>query len=233
MGSGDRGDCPPGNSLLFLSKWPDVDVVGVLISLTDDPAKLDGMHSVLKSTMVTLPSGAQVSIADAIIASMRGLGQTMTESPDNFDISSIKVDTILEYSGPEPNPVLQYRVHEARRHLKALQTVRYLASPYSSVLIIPLQWLDNNPRHPHHSRCIRILVQLASESSELPPDLCVSGVEKRGLKSGGTFSDVWDGIFHGRKVAIKVIRIHGQGDRKKLLHESRFDTQITRQNYLL
>jgi len=65
---------------------------------------------------------------------------------------------------------------------------------------------------------MRVLIRCIRERGVLPPNLLLSGVERRGSEPvwGGSFSDVWRGTFQEQPVAVKVLRIFAAQEPQKL-----------------
>lgn len=57
-------------------------------------------------------------------------------------------------------------------------------------------------------RTRRLLVKLAARSDQLPPSLELAGVEAThaSVRCGG-FSDIYEGMYQGNKVALKRLRV--------------------------
>ena len=63
--------------------------------------------------------------------------------------------------------------------------------------------------------CIRYSAQVCGWHRLLPDSVQISGHERESTHSGGGHSQVWNGRYNGRKVAIKVLNIYGGDDPAK------------------
>jgi len=75
--------------------------------------------------------------------------------------------------------------------------------------------LDPTLRNPF----VNALLRLSTASGLHPKNLILVGVQPLGdyAVAWGKYGDVWQGLMHGEKVAVKVIRLYANTDRKKIL----------------
>lgn len=67
------------------------------------------------------------------------------------------------------------------------------------------------------SRINRFLIGIVKDSGQLPSSIIINDVTRCGFNpvSGGGFADVWKGRLGGIVVAMKVLRIFGEGELNK------------------
>jgi hypothetical protein len=123
------------------------------------------------------------------------------------------------HDGPaERTRLVSLRGDTARDMLNALQSVcsypLRIVCNYSCFI----KWLYLNSQHEYTRKVLRLLVDIAAASNQLPESLLVYGVhiDPRQRPTYGGFADVFHGIIDGQPVAIKCFRINEDGDPSSL-----------------
>jgi hypothetical protein len=85
------------------------------------------------------------------------------------------------------------------------------------------QWLDANSHHEDRRRVIKLLVDIASASNELPRTLFLRGVQLHSFNptSCGAYADVFRGSWKGTTVALKRLRFNDSGQMRDQIHKVR------------
>jgi len=114
---------------------------------------------------------------------------------------------------------LSQRDESAQALLDLVQAVRVQPHPVlgpfkvycCQLLDYPL--LDPSLRNPF----VNALLRLSTASGLHPKNLIIVGVRPLGdyAVAWGKYGDIWQGLMHGEKVAVKVIRLYANTDRKK------------------
>jgi hypothetical protein len=86
---------------------------------------------------------------------------------------------------------------------------------------LPLQWLDEHPTHFNRAVGIRLLIELASRSGEIPRSLFIEDAKLENPQypyTGGAFADVYRGTWDGKRVAVKRLRVMERGKARDATH---------------
>lgn len=101
-------------------------------------------------------------------------------------------------SESEKDTILKLRGRDADEVLVLLQSV--VDSPGSGDLL-------SRDKQQHFRRAAhRLLIRLSQECEQLPPDLFITGIERRAQMTGGGFADIYLGRFREQPVALKCFR---------------------------
>jgi hypothetical protein len=151
---------------------------------------------------------------------------TMPDEEPAEEVKAVDVDQILEdlYASRDKRAeYLALRGPEACTLLDALQLVSPIRAP-CSMLSHPPQWLDNNLEHKSRRKIMRLLIDVAGHSNELPHSLFVTGIDigaSRDPHSYGSFADVFRGTYENQIIAVKRLRINERGEARNDAHRVR------------
>jgi hypothetical protein len=106
--------------------------------------------------------------------------------------------------------LLQQEGLQAQALLNLLQAVSDIALPVASSVDehFVIQLLDFPLLGPAHARILRAMCTLSNHSGLYPASLVLGGVRKTSecAVNGGSYGDIWRGIFEQSTIAIKVVR---------------------------
>jgi hypothetical protein len=82
------------------------------------------------------------------------------------------------------------------------------------------QWLDANTCHDHRRRVLKLLMDIASSSNELPASLFIRDVhlDSQVPESFGAYADIFRGTLRGQHVAVKRLSINESGKTRYNIH---------------
>jgi predicted unusual protein kinase regulating ubiquinone biosynthesis (AarF/ABC1/UbiB family) len=77
--------------------------------------------------------------------------------------------------------------------------------------------------------CQSWIRKIARQTGTLPTRFILKGVTKEGENAvaGGGFADVYTGMYAGRKVALKVLRVFVKGNRRRIIKVRFLLMQVT------
>jgi hypothetical protein len=151
-------------------------------------------------------------------------GATSITTEDNqfpgIDVEEIMYRLRGTQKVEEKARLMSLRSKAAIEVLEGLQAVRSnRVFPYCCWLGL-LQWLNSNPWHAQRPRALKVLVDLATSSNELPSGLFIQGIQLHSHlpDSFGAYADVFRGTYQGHPVAVKRLRINESGKEKDVIH---------------
>jgi len=116
--------------------------------------------------------------------------------------------------------LLTQRGQVAQSLVNLLQEVRSfaLSSPRAAKSAHSDQRLDIPMEPQYRSRHVKALLKLSRASGLHPESLALKGIEMEmhPVDNGG-YGDVYQGMLHGRKIAVKVLKVYQSSDLVKLL----------------
>jgi len=125
------------------------------------------------------------------------------------------LDTLIKRD-EEDQYLSSLRDPELTRLIEFLDQVRALLSAFHPVMRQTLQALDAIPTHDDiFQKCLSKLQAICGDSMTLPSSYTVSGdIARVGGHpiTFGSLADVWEGVYGGRKVCVKVLKISVDDD---------------------
>jgi hypothetical protein len=154
-------------------------------------------------------AGNSIQEALAILAECRHSGYPPVAIPTQLSpkmqgdglLRVLSSPEVLELFKPMPEPRIG-------QFLDALQNVSSSALLSHLMLQFFCQIVDSDPLSDLSKHCRRFMRQMARHSQILPPSLFVTGVLRSSAEvlAGGGPSDIYQGVYRGHTVALKVLR---------------------------
>lgn len=158
-----------------------------------------------------MPSGEQIPITEMA----KSMWRQILAASMNYDRSLCAQIILGLFSSGILEQISRLLPNETQDFLNVCQAVR------DRIISVPLDVIDLTqlidaqvPKHRKIERYLKILVQ---HTGILPQYLFISNTKRQGANPlmGGGFADVWRGELNQQLVALKVLRIFEQGERRR------------------
>ena len=117
------------------------------------------------------------------------------------------------------------RRQEAQEVVDVIQMVSHRSIFINRSSSLLSQLLDYRATNIVSKRTLSAALSHLSICSGLHPRrLTLRGVTKKDLVASGSFGDIWTGLFQGKLVCLKVVRMYQGSSKSRILKVSPFDT---------